>query len=148
MQNNEYFTPEIEDLHIGYVCEYLEKSVELKFVKAILDKKLLSLILRDYDKIDDWLENSIKTPYLTKEQIENEGWVFVRQQDDFNQVYNKTIKDSDYTLYYYKNYTSKEQEITIEINFKKINQSNKLISGALCRDINTLRKIQKILKLE
>lgn len=144
MQNKEYFTAEIEDFCIGYEYEtiYL-KSVWTKESLRIMDA---GWFFESYQ--NDAVPTEFRVLYLTKKQIEAEGWVFVIQQDDFNQIYTKTIKDFNYTLYYYENYTSKEQEITIEINFKATNQSNKLISGALCRDINTFRKLQKLLKLQ
>ena len=62
----QYYTPDISDIRVGYECETLE---DLEWSETV--------ITRHYDLsfINEWIVHSeIRTPYLTKEQIESEGW--------------------------------------------------------------------------
>lgn len=66
MENN-YYTPQIEDIRIGYECQSTidnKNWYDFKFRK--FDFGTLSIEL---------LNNIYRTPYLTKEQIEAEGWI-------------------------------------------------------------------------
>lgn len=86
---SKYFTPDIEDLYIGYECE-----------EPVLDYSSSGPIKEWKKKIigDDWdgnldLRNGtiprlphpqmIRTPFLTTEQIEKEGWV--KQENKLNE---------------------------------------------------------------
>jgi hypothetical protein len=96
---NKYFTPDIEDIHIGYECEYhgmttgglyffnenntkdekisIEPFIEVWYpIKCSLDP----WDKRKPEEIIELLKNNqIRTPYLTKEQIETEGWKFIKK---------------------------------------------------------------------
>lgn len=83
--NDKYFVPNEEDIRIEYKCE-IQKVI--KAWTHIVD----NIIRTDLEYDEDWksitIENKyelipyleliptshIRTPYLTKEQIENEGW--------------------------------------------------------------------------
>lgn len=77
---NKYFTPDIEDIRVGYECEYMSPS--LGWIKLIVaDYHFKTNIPEGYNgisifNISEYLkqENWIRVPYLTKEQIEAEGW--------------------------------------------------------------------------
>ena len=67
---NKYFTPSIEDIKVGYECE---KEDLLKGWKTfIFDAKAI----RDYMNCSmvDYQDDFFRVPYLTKEQLEAEGW--------------------------------------------------------------------------
>ena len=77
---NKYYTPAIEDLRVGYECEHTTDTLTFKVnnTDEIIKDKLYSHDVVNYLK---WIiENNheisefIRTPYLTKEQIEAEGW--------------------------------------------------------------------------
>ena len=133
MENNKYFTPDIEDLHIEYECEIygqctskLIKKVEWhpvkvndspemsKYVGILQCKKLIKT-------------HHIRVPYLTKEQIEAEGWKYVNMD-----------------MCWIKNgielYLEKNNKIEI------LKQPNFLYQGE-CKDINTFKKIIKLLNI-
>jgi len=68
MEETKYFTPDIEDLHFGYEAVFRNdltgeyepwtiRHVSPDFIYKLEDKR-------------------IQAPYLTKEQIEGEGWTF------------------------------------------------------------------------
>lgn len=65
-----YYTPEIEEIHIGTDCEVLDNSTN-EWITVNIDKKLLLLIINNYDKVNDWLEKSVKIKYLDTEDIES-----------------------------------------------------------------------------
>jgi hypothetical protein len=125
---NKYFTPDIEDLCIGYECELLMNtdvsilnptSNAPEFKPFIFEKNKIELLIELYD--------SIRVPYLTKEQIEAEGWVYVSMDMCW-------IKNG-IELYFQK-------DNKIEI----LDQPNFLFQGE-CKDINTFRKIIKLLNI-
>ena len=66
----EYYTPNIEDIRVGYACEINEIGSSCEWIPRIIEVKDL------YENITIDLANGyIRTPYLTVEQIEAEGWI-------------------------------------------------------------------------
>lgn len=81
---DKYFTPDIEDIRVGYECEFTgwsEKDYPFK-----VDQSNISTVLRDI--------KTIGVPYLTKEQIESEEWKHKRLN-----LFIKEKKDIKYSLY-------------------------------------------------
>lgn len=84
-----YYTPTIEELHIGYQCEitYAKDLIGTRdeyFFKYIVEPQYFNE--RDYV--------AIRTPFLTKEQIEAEGWEEVSVQHRWgSSTYYKLIKE-------------------------------------------------------
>lgn len=121
-----YFTPEIEDIRVGYQC-ILPNS-----------NKLLKLIYKDIEniyvsKID---LKQIKVPYLTKEQIEAENWKPVGFKKD------RFFKMIDYGY--------GEVEVIIELldnNIIMISSNRSVVFSGKCKDINTFRYITKLLNI-
>lgn len=76
---NKHFTPEIKDLRVGYECE-MKVYNEDRWVKLVFGNLDFSTVL-DRDKDGKYsVPDCIKTPYLTKEQIESEGWKHIGGQ--------------------------------------------------------------------
>ena len=129
---NKYFTPDIEDLCIGYELEmnwnraYEEKWVPVKI--SIQDEEFAYTdeISEIVNALDDGMSEA-RVPYLTKEQIEAEGWVYVSMDMCW-------IKNG-IELYFQK-------DNKIEI----LDQPNFLFQGE-CKDINTFRTIIKLLEI-
>lgn len=125
---NKYFTPDIEDFCIGYEYETI-------YLKSVWTKESLRIIdagwfFESYQ--NDAVPTEFRVPYLTKEQIEAEGWKFDYNLGDFD-YYIKTVNNTEYELEFcYK------QRININI-WKRT-----LYHGE-CKDINTFRKIIKLL---
>jgi hypothetical protein len=65
MENNKHYIPDIEDIRVGYEFEILHKDL---WMKEDFDPLYLSFYLAEL------AVHKIRTPYLTKEQIEAEGW--------------------------------------------------------------------------
>jgi len=122
---NKYFTPDIEDLHIGYECELKETH---SWDITVLDEDhvvgIIYLKKRHY--------YGVRVPYLTKEQIEAEGWELLSEDK-----YLQFIKPG-----YSISYVEKLHLLIVIVLEEK--QSNVIYSGK-CKDINTFRKISKLL---
>lgn len=126
-----YFTPDIEDIHIGYECE-INSEFETRgfeWTKLSLIGNSIKTIIEDPEKM-----KRIRVPYLTKEQIEAEGWKFDYNLGDFD-YYVKTVNDTEYEL----EFCYKER---ININIWK-----RTLYHGECKDINTFRKIIKLLEI-
>jgi len=121
---NKYFTPDIEDIHAGYECELLiYDKWEPNTIKPYT--ALASVVRCIKDQI-------IRVPHLTKEQIEAEGWIACYFKDSVKCHFVK----KDFELFIY------------EDNFISIiSKSFNFLYKGECKDINTFRKIIKLLKI-
>jgi hypothetical protein len=140
-----YFTPSIEDIRVGYECELLEVSGKL-LTGSIPDTKWVTYKVENsydfnsiWDLYNEGKQTNIRVPYLTKEQIEAEGW-----KEGQLEGYEKEItKDSYYSLRLNENNN-------IVINKSFIEGWSwvwtPFYSGE-CKDINTFRYICKLLKI-
>ncbi|MEI8254031.1 MAG: hypothetical protein WCG25_10205 [bacterium] len=131
-ENKQYFTPDITDIKVGYECEVNPSSLAggkdywvNNIAKSIINLQGLEELL----KVD-----CLRTPYLTKEQIENEGWKEEREN------------------YYYKEdaqlhtFIGKIDNKIFDMRISIYNDIGKLFYGE-CKDINTFRWICKLLKI-
>ena len=124
---NKYFTPDIEDIRVGYEYESLQKQEDGS------EKWVPQKIVRRYDLEGDWEGwlhyGIVRTPYLTKEQIEAEGWKHYGN--------NCFELNPRWFCSWYP-----------EINRLEVydNENEKNFAGK-CKDINTFRKICKLLEI-
>lgn len=126
-----YYIPSIEDIRVGYECELFWNQDHLS--KNFWDKIIVGEVgLEDMNWYARIAEKTIRTPYLTKEQIEAEGW----------EEYPKWIEATD-TKYYIKGdltlnvYSDRRIEIIIP-------KSSNTYWGN-CPSINEFRFINKLL---
>ena len=135
---NKYFTPDIEDICIGYELEinwnraYEEKWVPIKVSVQDEEFAYTSELSEIVDALHDGMSEA-RVPYLTKEQIEAEGWEFDYNLGDFD-YYIKTVND--------------KEEYELEFCYKEpinINILKRTLYNGECKDINTFRKIIKLL---
>ena len=129
---NKYFTPDIEDMTVGYEVEQL---INQKWKKELFAK---GSYLPENNDLLQWahsciISNTLRVPYLTKEQIEDEGWT--KEKSYF-------IKNNIYLFF--------------EDNFLEIDSGNpfsweaidsEILFKGKCKDINTFRKICKLLEI-
>lgn len=73
-----YFTPDISEIHVGYEIEWKSKIRNQDWEKTICDVDLISIIYDEFEHSDfeELFDEQFRTSYLTKEQIEKEGWNF------------------------------------------------------------------------
>jgi hypothetical protein len=135
-----YFTPELEDLHLGYECEFSE-SEEFEFELTNLDADELNFLTKHlYERGElEGLPDYIRVPYLTKEQIESEGWVFSKEIND-GYIFNNLEKN--YMMGY--NVNTKEITILTRDPSHKHYYAQSSFKGN-CKCINEFRKIIKLL---
>ena len=120
---NKYFTPDIEDIRVGYECETMPSMMHEQ--DDTLWRKCLSLTAHDIKEIEDqWLD--IRVPYLTQEQLEAEGW----KPRENNLSWKPYLDKGPYSLLYHKR---------LEITGPNISYLGE------CKDINTFRYICKLL---
>ena len=134
---DKYFTPDIEDLKVGYECELDYYTVTATSHNQGWRNYIIN---RDVDfqtmfkAIDS---KKIRTPHLTKEQIEAEGW---KETSKCN--YEKI--DSNITSYYGNDhYLWIMHPATTVLGEKYLANSFK----GECKSINEFRYICKLLKI-
>lgn len=127
MENKQYYTPDISELFIGYECELKGWEDDITWYPTVLEQRMLSTI-----KVDE-----TRTPYLTKGQIESDGWNFISNDLGFPEYYRKGsfhIIPREKGIY----------EI-IKVDFKNTEEFSKSKPTYIgnIKSINELRKIQK-----
>lgn len=107
----QYYTPELEDIHIGYECElFLPTSDWWKpdtWTKFKISENGYSHTgpyggdLSEIGDVCNMIElNQVRTLYLTKEQIEAEGWEIIPSKLNCS-----VLKKEDYYVYLFEDYT-------------------------------------------
>lgn len=142
---NTYFTPDIEDIRVGYECEIW--SIKNKFPRLPREHEWQKFNMLDIDVFA--IENIIKkkeirVPYLTKEQIVAEGWEFTSEYSPV--LY---FKKGDWTLkYWYKLHLIElhTNDLVREIDKFNANFDRATTLNCECKCINDFRFIIKKLK--
>lgn len=144
---NKYFTPEIEDIRVGYECEMRRK----RCTDNGEDCELLDFTTFTFHALYSrkWFEEQhIRVPYLTKEQIEKEGW---KPTFDFNRdvmgdvAFDKPIQDGYYGKYRIV-IVFHPDIYNLKIYIESYGRDFNYVSyRGSCKDINTFRMICKLL---
>lgn len=126
---NKYFTPDIEDFHIGYEFQrFIPRSNATE--EECWETIKLSVNYLTLDEIDDEIiEKEIRVPYLTKEQIEAEGW----------KHYGNNCFDLNSR--WFCSWYPEQKRLEVYDN-----ENENQFAGE-CKDINTFRKICKLLEI-
>jgi hypothetical protein len=119
---NGYYTPDISDIRIGYECETRVEPYPNWVVSKIENVEDIDFI---YNK--EW---EVRTPFLTKEQIEAEGWI--SKMENF-------YEKEGWKMEVYSNY--------IEIRKGSWYPDNTYFKGK-CPSINEFRYICKLLSIK
>lgn len=146
---NKYFTPSLEDIRVGYECEFHGMTVGGLTIIDFSDESKSETIREPDIKVwspikcgyDPWINektveeikrllenNQIRTLYLTKEQIEAEGW--------------KAVSDSQF---YKKDVVFSFQSSLEKVTFWE--PAGDVLFNGECKDINTFRYICKLLNI-
>jgi hypothetical protein len=162
-KENSYFTPDISDLFVGYECEepildYSSTGPSKEWKKKVVGD--------DWDGNLDLREGSlpklihpqlIRTPYLTKEQIESEGWVQEQESPNgylyyFEKTSGKYASSKKWGLKYYSHSTYLSP-ISLRFYIKNEPFAYDAYEGWSeeveyeCKSINEFRKICKFLAI-
>lgn len=127
MEGNKYYTPEPEELYIGYSCEIKNTAdAQLRFFPATITKEFIGTVV----KIS---KEGIRTKYLDQFDIESLGWVFdANKEDDYKFYLNGFILYFPYA-----------EEEPLLITHRK----DTVYLGP-CKSINELRTIMKFLNIK
>lgn len=149
-KEQKYFTPEIEDLRVGYECEigildYSSTGPIKEWEKYIIGQGVeFTNSLRERNPYRLPSPEFLRVPYLNQKQIEGEGWVFM-------DVFAESIrfhKNFSGKSWYQLTWEEKSKWLVIErkSNESDSNNSHNKFTG-YCKDINTLRFILKLLAI-
>ncbi len=159
---NKYFTPNIEDIRVGYECECLWCCPNPRVwipIEVTEDDREEYAKLPVQEVIHRIKE--IRVPYLTKEQIEAEGWVYkgtagtpgasgIRKGDELSEKQKLELKHKIFcghneysilkndTWYRLWHYCEESRKIRI------IREDDETLFLGRCEDVNTLRHICKM----
>jgi hypothetical protein len=131
---NKYFTPDIEELCIGYELEYKSYKQGNYKPHKIFDGSSIDVIFKDGIS-----QNFVRVPYLTKEQIEAEGW----KPYYMDGVYTK----DDYILNFDFATGLNRLNIHKKPETGKNVTSHDMLFNSKCKCINDFKKIIKILEI-
>jgi hypothetical protein len=134
---NKYFTPDIEDFYVGYEFETKMYGEDDTWVKCIYSKPTDELFCKDSDD-NIWVNDSLRVPYLTKEQIEAEGWTDDTASFQKPELFLAYQNSSTWRKLVYRFSDNMLQIVEVDDSYK--------YSGN-CKDINTFRKIIKLLNI-
>jgi len=142
-----YFTPEIEDIRIGYIYEQIvgnpqdDISVsEPIWIKCKFPDPFIGNRLSAFKKMID--SGQIRVPYLTKEQIGAEGWEFI-EYDKIIGIYE--FRKMDGKTWYELSFYGGINTLIIE-HWRHQDDDQQLFNGQ-CRCINDFRYICKLLNI-
>lgn len=138
-----YFTPSIEDLCIGYECEINNaRGYKDDFEATVIGYKILGGYTNELSDIIAMVDDGygeIRVPYLTKEQIIEEGWNWVGSVT-FSNGEIQTFSKGGINLHYNTNSHNLEIDSSQRYNLLRRFDGD-------CKDINTFRKICKLLNI-
>lgn len=146
---NKYFTPDIEDICIGYELEWKCKIRNQDWEKTTCDTDLISIIYDEYEHSDfeEPYNEQFRVPYLTKEQIKAEGWEYKNRSTDLWFEHKEIFLRED--GYHLENIKLQYglHDYRLKISFVYVGDSEESTNAYLgeCKDINTFRKIIKLL---
>ena len=131
MTENKYFTPEISDIRVGYECE----------TRAYPYPEWVKSVITDGEEIQFIIDNEweIKIPFLTKEQIEAEGWKL--NDDKLLTLDNKPLSSFSKNIYGLM-FNSYNCEIQIYDKKREI-----YVYQGECKCINTFRFLNKLFNI-
>jgi len=144
MKNEKYYTPNIEDIRVGYECEICPNlGYDDEWIKVIGKcKEVLGNGVKDCNLAEltyDCLIDShigIRTSYLTKEQIEKEDWLFKVSYGDAER-----FSKANYNIFYYY------KDCMLSVIMTKETKEDISIFGGKCNSINEFRWICKLLNI-
>lgn len=143
MEDRKYYTPDIEDFFYGYLYEVLDGSLWIKQEFG-----------QHYEPYDEISDNTVRTKYLDKEDIESLGWVY--SKNDYA-IVNGALTLDDHIYFDKPNYkliwSDRRKTITLFIKDVTLLESTEefgtwaQLREFPCKSLNELRKITKWLKI-
>jgi hypothetical protein len=132
-----YFTPDITDIRVGYECELHQHN---EWVHSVLEWEYNFDGLIYSMKVMPSM--AIRVPYLTREQIEGEGWEFAGEVEKaYLLLFTKMP-------HLYISYDTRLHLMTIfKVENDILDSEEEVLYNGPMKDINTLRYICKLLEI-
>ena len=114
---DKYYTPEIEEFHIGFEYEYEdinESGSTTSWYKTVIKENECYIIDQHLKYSDDL---NLRVKYLSREDIESLGWKFNTDLYIRNNLTLQVHKDS-ITIKYYDNFNNDSRTLVEQINIK------------------------------
>jgi hypothetical protein len=140
-KEKKYYTPNIEDIRVGYEFEQLYDNTWEKSTYSAIHISLFTL----YHKIE---LGQVRVPYLTKEQIESEGWEFVESYESDWDTRRDVFKKKNYKVTY--DYWESDGMImsgAFQLMIEEVYSYTAIIYKGYCKSINEFKTICKLLKI-
>ena len=136
-EKNKHFTPDISDIRVGYEYAIFDVNGVYSFTTTVKNPhKLLQLVdwmqTNKGEYVEHYIKNSVKVPYLTREQIESEKWKCI---DEINSHYEK---DGYIMIFYLTSHR-------IQVVKPMTSYGRPVIYEGNCPSVNELRYITKLL---
>jgi len=149
-EENNYYTPDISDIKIGYECEIFSYDC-LTCPNPIKSWKKVTVDTEFFHEMVFPGKENIRTYYLTKEQIEAEGWKHIGEnllscgRQDFTKtiIYENKERELELSLYNDKTITI----ILSELFSCDDGCGPEYLYQGSCPSINEFRFICKLLKI-
>lgn len=142
---NKYFTPDIEDIRVGY--EYEQHFETEDWQPSVYSETHANLF-----NFKCWIKlGRIRVPYLTKEQIEVEGWEYqtTNKIRNWYEIESPENGGNWYGYYIYKAQLIHDSEMKyVKISFCFDCANWETVFEGECKDINTLRSVMKLLRMK
>lgn len=164
-----YFSPEKEDICLGYECEFHGMTVGGLLIMDLEDESKSTMITEPNIKVwypikcglDPWSNektpeeiyklinnNQIRVKALNKEQIEADDWKAISQPldpDKLNGFY--CFSKGNYLMVWYSEKSMVDIIIKDPSKEERVWNPERFRLFCECKDINTLRKISKLLSV-
>ena len=135
MEKEKYFTPEMQDFYLNYEFELqTNKGWKKGIFPNLIEEESDNFGLVEKYKQDIFMKLAhaiTRVPFLTKEQIENEGWEFTEQIN--NRLY---FRKGAFVLTFEDDYINIDNTKGMDIGY-----------WGKCKDINTFRYLIKLLEI-
>lgn len=144
---DKYYTPELEDLFIGYECEWFGE-LGRKLIKQ--DKQWQKFKIISSNNISPTVIKNLRTKYLTIEDIENEGWKNLNIKSPFtgkDYKFSKIVDGAGFnetSIYTLTFHSPNELKIHLETETSYLDINETIYYGK-CPSINEFKKITKLL---
>lgn len=139
---NKYYTPDIEEFHVGFEYEKFEKTLvydnqwRFKLNKYKFNTKHVTNTFFNYNFVEDLKEDKIRVKYLDQEDIESLGFKYQKHNTYYKKLTDKillrleTLKDNILLIEYFVNGSSASSFMVVIKNkseLKKLLKQLKII---------------------
>jgi hypothetical protein len=133
MENNKYYTPTIDEFHVGF--EYEIKKESSWFVKHYNQGSLVDIYYNYNDDLDsiDFNENTIRVKYLDQKDIESLGFIYDEHYCEGSQFYKHINIGDSFTRFIVLDLFDNKITITKLMDYSKTSRINgiKLFQGKI-----------------